>query len=272
MAKTRASTKEMIERLALLEQGFKFCKNCGETKKVEEFAADKRHTDGLQTYCRNCQNELRRTKWGDKIKKRYKEYHQEHKESRNKRKREYMQERKDYFRPRNKAWNLANQEHNKAKAKARHATHKEEDNATARVRMKQWVKDNYERHKHNCHNRRIRKKNAQGSHTLKQWKELVKLCGGVCLVCGSSEDLTKDHIIPLIQGGTDNLDNLQLLCCSCNCSKQDLLIVDYRPLPARAWSYEQTYGTLDEGMVYDEQATLEWWVKLQVVGMGVEVR
>jgi len=40
--------------------------------------------------------------------------------------------------------------------------------------------------------------------------------GGACLVCGTTERLTLDHIIPFSKGGSDTLDNLRTLCMSCN--------------------------------------------------------
>ena len=43
--------------------------------------------------------------------------------------------------------------------------------------------------------------------------------GFVCCDCGAVQDLTLDHITPLIEGGMDELDNLQLLCRSCNSHK-----------------------------------------------------
>ena len=43
--------------------------------------------------------------------------------------------------------------------------------------------------------------------------------GAICAHCGVTENLTIDHIIPLAKGGTNDLDNLQPLCKSCNSSK-----------------------------------------------------
>ena len=37
-----------------------------------------------------------------------------------------------------------------------------------------------------------------------------------CSSCGSTEYLEIDHIIPLARGGSNELDNLQILCRSCN--------------------------------------------------------
>jgi len=42
-----------------------------------------------------------------------------------------------------------------------------------------------------------------------------------CRNCGSKANLTIDHIIPEMQGGGNDADNLQLLCRSCNARKRD---------------------------------------------------
>ena len=43
--------------------------------------------------------------------------------------------------------------------------------------------------------------------------------GFKCLHCDKPTDLTIDHIIPLVKGGTNDLENLQTLCRSCNSRK-----------------------------------------------------
>jgi hypothetical protein len=40
-----------------------------------------------------------------------------------------------------------------------------------------------------------------------------------CVVCGDTENLTVDHIHPVSRGGSDDLENLQTLCKSCNSRK-----------------------------------------------------
>ena len=48
--------------------------------------------------------------------------------------------------------------------------------------------------------------------------------GGCCLGCGEhfrSQNLEVDHIVPRAKGGTDHLENLQLLCGHCNRVKGD---------------------------------------------------
>lgn len=43
--------------------------------------------------------------------------------------------------------------------------------------------------------------------------------GHKCVKCGSTDDLTIDHIIPLSRGGKDEAINLQTLCFKCNLRK-----------------------------------------------------
>lgn len=42
-----------------------------------------------------------------------------------------------------------------------------------------------------------------------------------CVHCGATDPLTIDHIIPIVAGGTDDLENLQTLCGPCNYRKGD---------------------------------------------------
>lgn len=69
---------------------------------------------------------------------------------------------------------------------------------------------------------------AIATHTPGQWSALMAFCGGACVKCGSSENVQKDHIQPVYQGGSDGIENLQPLCKSCNTSKS-AEVIDYRP-------------------------------------------
>lgn len=43
--------------------------------------------------------------------------------------------------------------------------------------------------------------------------------GKQCKQCGCTDQLTIDHVIPLARGGSNELDNLQILCNKCNSRK-----------------------------------------------------
>ena len=53
--------------------------------------------------------------------------------------------------------------------------------------------------------------------------EVFNRDGHRCQHCGTTERLTLDHIIPFSGGGTDDPDNLQVLCGPCNSRKGDRL-------------------------------------------------
>lgn len=48
-----------------------------------------------------------------------------------------------------------------------------------------------------------------------------------CVKCGSRDNLTIDHVVPLSKGGRNRSKNLQVLCRNCNALKA-AQIVDYR--------------------------------------------
>jgi len=76
--------------------------------------------------------------------------------------------------------------------------------------------------------RRALRKGAKGKHTLDQWQQLCEAHGHKCLRCGlTGVPLTEDHLIPLSLGGCDSIDNIQLLCVTCN-SMKGSAIADYR--------------------------------------------
>ena len=70
---------------------------------------------------------------------------------------------------------------------------------------------------------KIRQKDKRDRYRAKRYARLrnapakmERLGVKQCKVCSSSSNLTIDHIIPISRGGKNNIENLQILCNTCN--------------------------------------------------------
>lgn len=74
------------------------------------------------------------------------------------------------------------------------------------------------------------KKERQKARLLRKtrwWKE--KIQKGLCYHCGksfSSEDLTMDHLVPLVRGGKTGKNNVVVSCKKCNSEKSFKTLVE----------------------------------------------
>lgn len=59
-------------------------------------------------------------------------------------------------------------------------------------------------------------------------KEIARLYETPCFNCGSLENLSIDHIVPLSRGGSHSIGNLMTLCRVCNSSKGKKLLVEWQ--------------------------------------------
>lgn len=61
-----------------------------------------------------------------------------------------------------------------------------------------------------------------GTHTKEDWDRLKSEFDYRCVKCGMDRmglSLDKDHIVPLYQGGSDGIENIQPPCAWCNAKK-----------------------------------------------------
>lgn len=65
-------------------------------------------------------------------------------------------------------------------------------------------------------------------------KEIEKLRLGSCFYCGNSKSkMTLDHVIPINRGGRHSIGNLVSACQSCNSSKADRFITEWKKAKGR---------------------------------------
>jgi len=70
----------------------------------------------------------------------------------------------------------------------------------------------------------------KGHHTEEQFHEKLKYYGYTCRYCGvdlTAETSTKDHVIPICQGGTDWIANIVPACSCCNSKKGTKTLTEF---------------------------------------------
>lgn len=92
---------------------------------------------------------------------------------------------------------------------------------------KEWRAKNWQKVLGYNNKRRVMRTGNGGSHTLGEWEHIKALYQWTCPKCWKKEPqikLTRDHIVPLSKGGSDDIENIQPLCQSCNSSKNNKTI------------------------------------------------
>ena len=93
-----------------------------------------------------------------------------------------------------------------------------------RAYQKEWIKRNVKHVTEYNKNMKLIRNNAPGNHTQEEWDNLKKDFDNKCACCRADKKLFKDHIVSILIGGTNNIDNIQPLCTSCNSRKRQKVI------------------------------------------------
>lgn len=165
----------------------KQCRQCNQWKPRSEFYKAKGYRDGLHSYCKVCQREA--------------SYQSRQQEDVKARERIYRQ---TIYYDRQLELNRQSQARPEAKAKRR-----------------EYLQQHPEYSRITSLNYLARKKQAQGSFSLDEWRRLCEKYDHRCLWCGERKKLEPDHVIPLALGGSNTIDNIQPLCRKCNGRKSD---------------------------------------------------
>jgi 5-methylcytosine-specific restriction endonuclease McrA len=222
----RSSKKELFDAK---EKGLRFCKTCKRELPIDNFHIRKGYPS---SYCRECtcsdeHNQrviLRKQNLKQcsncKTIKPFSEFHKARTRSDghdpNCKECEKVRGKQKYL----KGYSKIRERHSKSYYKQREYY---------REKHKEWYYNNPGYSAERSQRRRALEYQAQGSYTIEQFQELCKHYGNKCLCCSKKEKLTVDHVIPLSKGGSNDIDNIQPLCMTCN-RKKGTKTTDYRPM------------------------------------------
>lgn len=89
--------------------------------------------------------------------------------------------------------------------------------------VKHWASQNKDRRAVAERNRNARKRAAEGTHSAKDVVSMMRMQRGRCASCRVNlrrVGYHVDHVVPLVLGGGNGPNNLQLLCPPCNLHKR----------------------------------------------------
>jgi 5-methylcytosine-specific restriction endonuclease McrA len=185
---------------------FKECKTCGTRVENDGTAAWK------TGYCRPHWLEYNRAKG--------RKYYRKNRERELERNREYRKRNDDAIRTYRKRKHQEEMAKPKEERYATQYRRRNRDKILARGREydRRRHKRNPDRYKYYRDKRRARLAGAEGSFTIREWRAVLNMFGGVCAYC-PNEGSTRDHLIPLARGGSNWIENIVPCCSSCNSRK-----------------------------------------------------
>lgn len=98
-----------------------------------------------------------------------------------------------------------------------------------RAYARQYLKDNAEKMRAVRRNRKSRIKAQRFLITDREWNRMKARYRNCCAYCGQkSEELHREHVIPIARGGRDSIGNSLPSCPSCNYRKKTKLLSEWR--------------------------------------------
>lgn len=160
----------------------------------------------------------------EKVLERNRRYYEANREKETERFRRYREAHREEETERLRLWREANREKMGELVRRWRKAHPEKTAKAAR-RWRQSHPEEVSAHKRL---RRARIAGGGGSHTEAQWQALKSYYMDQCLCCGDVPDkLTRDHVVPIARGGSDDISNIQPLCFRCN-RRKHAKTIDYR--------------------------------------------
>lgn len=223
----RAAARE-AERALLhgpwLPEDWKVCVRCRKAQHHDNFYVinPKKRSPRRSSYCIPC-NKLQSIEWA----KRNPEAVRRHRQGVRGRHGEQMRKR-SRERYRTKVGGLTKFPRTPERVAAQRKVNYQRNREYYRQKNARWVQENPLQNRLRKARRDARKRGAEGNFSKAEFLELCEQHGNACLACGADWELLEaDHVVPLTQGGTNWISNIQPLCRSCNASKREQHI-DYR--------------------------------------------
>lgn len=172
----------------------KRCYKCKTIKPIADFYKNKSAKDGHQSHCKPC-NLASNKKWQEKNLDKFAGYSAEFRKRNPEKTKAVVIE-----------WRLQNKEHIRKYSKNYRIKHPEQKLKGRQTR---------------------RARRTKASVYLVTTKDLEQIMSKACIYCGApSQHL--DHIIPLSRGGAHSISNLVAACATCNLSKYNKFITEWR--------------------------------------------
>ena len=177
------------------------CSVCKEEKPLDEYHKNKNYKTGYSVTCKPCAVK-RAHKWqvenkervNEGVRKNYRLHYERYRANHNERQKRWLEkpENTQKMREASRAWALAHPESKRLSENKRRAA-----------------------------------KQGNGIFLISK-RDLARLLASSCHNCGSQNNITLDHVIPISRGGRHSVGNLQPLCGSCNSSKNNRTITEWK--------------------------------------------
>lgn len=194
----------------------KRCPRCKQEKPIDDFGNNRRTPDGKNYYCREC------------VRKRSFERQSYHAT--------WREMNRDHVNQKSQEWAAANKEKRREISKRSYQKHRE----AALEKKRKYYSENKEKYAE--WDRDARKKNPH-VHLAAKSRYMARKHGcevipydrkavyerdkGQCRYCGKATKAV-DHVMPLSRGGADSFENVVLCCHSCNVSKSNRTLDEWR--------------------------------------------
>jgi 5-methylcytosine-specific restriction endonuclease McrA len=189
---------------------YKACPDCKQSKSLEDFYNNASAYDGKNNYCKPCfkaRIKVSRKKHPEATNRAIAKWRATHKEQVLATTKAYRAKNREVILSQKRAWAKANPDKIQEMYKRGYAKNPERCivNAYARSQRIKAVENNL--------------------ITAKDYARLYRM---PCIYCGSYEKIEIDHIHPISKNGRHSIGNLAASCRSCNRSKNDLFVMQWR--------------------------------------------